>query len=220
MTPPVSLTGGGGAAVVTVALVAAVVTVALVAAVVWAGSGWCEFSGDIIRKSLKTREVRGQAQRSSRALAVRLLAAVLEQRQPLDSLVSLDESSLTDSPAPGEGTIAELQENFGLMDARDRAFVRLLLVTALRHLGEIDWHLSQRLREPLKPRDSAAQQLLRLGLVQLLWLETPAHAAVDSTVTAAEELEVGHLKPLINGVLRTVVRQMESESPPPSPRWL
>ncbi|MCX8501834.1 MAG: RsmB/NOP family class I SAM-dependent RNA methyltransferase [Alphaproteobacteria bacterium] len=150
---------------------------------------------------------------SSRALAARLLAAVLEQRQPLDSLVSLDENSIAQDWDRVEGLIARLQQNYGFLVVRDRAFVRLLLVTALRHLGEIDLLLSQRLREPIKPPDYVAYHLLRLGLVQLLWLETPAHAAVNATVAAADELEIGHLKPLLNGVMRSVVRQMDSESP-------
>ena len=173
-----------------------------------------EFSGVIINSSLNHKDqIVIPSSPSPRAVAVKVLAAVLEQRQPLDSLVSFDESSQAETAGSAEGLIRRLQEQYHRLPPRDRAFVRLLVVTALRHLGEIDHLLSERLRHDFKPKDEAARHLLRLGIVQCLWLETPAHAAVSATVSAAEELEIAHLKPLINGVLRALFRQKEILSP-------
>ncbi|MDI9409263.1 MAG: transcription antitermination factor NusB [Candidatus Pacebacteria bacterium] len=171
-------------------------------------------SGVIINSSIKSKvKIVEPTSLSPRAIAVKLLAAVLEQRQPLDSLVGYDGASLAINSSGGEGLIRKLQQQVQSLPSRDRAFVRLLVVTALRHLGEIDHLLAERLRLEFRPKDEAARHLLRLGLVQCLWLETPAHAAVNATVAACEELEIAHLKPLVNGVLRALYRQKEIESP-------
>ena len=55
-------------------------------------------------------------------------------------------------------------------------------MTTLRHLGPIDRALDSRLaREP----PARIRDLLRLGLAQAIWLDTPPFAAVDTTVTLA-----------------------------------
>jgi 16S rRNA (cytosine967-C5)-methyltransferase len=82
---------------------------------------------------------------------------------------------------------------------RDRAFARLLAATTLRRLGEIDRVLA---RLTAKPPAGVAAILLRLGLAQLLFLGTPAHAAVFETVALARRRLGGGLVPLINAVLR------------------
>jgi len=57
--------------------------------------------------------------RDPRAVAFRLLAQVLDRRQPLDE-------ALADS------------KGFASLAARDRALVRRLLATLLRRLGQVD----------------------------------------------------------------------------------
>ena len=66
------------------------------------------------------------------------------------------------------------------LDGRDRAFARLLVITALRRLGQIDALLDGLVRA--RPKAIRVRNLLRLGAAQLLFLETPAHAAVAETV--------------------------------------
>jgi 16S rRNA (cytosine967-C5)-methyltransferase len=85
------------------------------------------------------------------------------------------------------------------MPARDRAFARLLVTTALRRLGQIDALLDELLRTA--PKDIRVRNLLRLGAAQVLFLGTPAHAAVGETVALA----VGRhafARSLVNAVLR------------------
>lgn len=125
---------------------------------------------------------------SARAIAFDVLQAVLERNRPLDE--ALD----------GHGDVRSLS-------ARDRAFARLLTATALRRLGQIDQVIECCLDKPLPRRARAVRQLLRLGICQLLFLETPPHAAVDTTVAliAARGGEAG-FKGLINAILRRVDR--------------
>ncbi|HYC64676.1 MAG TPA: transcription antitermination factor NusB, partial [Reyranellaceae bacterium] len=117
---------------------------------------------------------------SARQVALDVLTACLDKGQPLD-----------DALARHPGLAA--------LEARDRGFVRLLLATTLRRLGEIDTVLAA-----LVERDNpAARNVLRLGAAQLLFLGTPPHAAVDTSV----RLIAPHLKGLANAVLRRIGRE-------------
>jgi 16S rRNA (cytosine967-C5)-methyltransferase len=93
-----------------------------------------------------------------------------------------------------------------VLDGRDRAFVRLLLTTALRRLGEIDAALAARLERPLPDKAHAVADTLRLGAAQLLFLDTPAHAAVDTSVRLVEAAGQDRFKGLVNAVLRRLAR--------------
>ena len=92
------------------------------------------------------------------------------------------------------------------LDARDRAFARLLVTTVLRRLGQIDVLLEGLMRA--RPKAIRVHNLLRLGVAQLLFLDTPAHAAVAETVALAARLAPGlRQEGLINAVLRRVARE-------------
>jgi 16S rRNA (cytosine967-C5)-methyltransferase len=123
----------------------------------------------------------------SRNIALDLLVACLDKGQPLDDALARH---------PG----------FPELDPRDRAFVRLLLATTLRRLGEIDTVLEAMIERPLEGANAVGHQILRLGAAQLLFLGTPAHAAVDTSVQLAQS-RLPHLKGLTNAVLRRVARE-------------
>ena len=109
------------------------------------------------------------------------------------------------------------------MDAlppRDRGFARALAMTALRRKGGVDRILQARLA---KPPPEEVQTLIGLGLVQLLYLETPAHAAVSTTMALADASAAARpYKPLINAVLRGVERAGAPQLDPDvwAPDWL
>jgi 16S rRNA (cytosine967-C5)-methyltransferase len=88
------------------------------------------------------------------------------------------------------------------LPTRDRAFARNLVATTIRRLGQIDDAIVRYVEHGVRPE--AAQDLLRLGVAQLLFLRTPAHAAVDTSVRLAERLRLTKQKGLINAVLRRV----------------
>ncbi len=92
----------------------------------------------------------------------------------------------------------------GRLASRDRAHARLLTTTTLRRLGQIDAVLERFLRAT--PKSIRVRNLLRLGAVQLLFLETPAHAAVSETVALASGRE-DFARGLVNAVLRRVARE-------------
>ncbi len=93
------------------------------------------------------------------------------------------------------------------LDPRDRAFAFNLVATSLRRLGQIDALIDSFLHHPLPLRDHWARTLLRLGVCQLMFLRTPAHAAVDTTVDLARRYRQGRHLALINALLRRVARE-------------
>jgi len=128
---------------------------------------------------------------AARSIALDLLQAVLRRRSALDEALTAD---------PRLAGLA----------ARDRGFTRLLVATTLRHLGQIDALLRRCLARPLPARAAIVHDILRLGAAQLLFLRTPAHAAVDTAVRLAEVNGRGGLRGLVNAVLRRLAREGEA----------
>jgi 16S rRNA (cytosine967-C5)-methyltransferase len=127
-------------------------------------------------------------------------ASVVSRRVALDLLVSC-----LDKGQPLDDALARHQ-GFAGLDPRDRAFVRLLLATTLRRLGEIEEVLGFLIERPLDGANAAGRQVLRLGAAQLLFLGTPPHAAVDTSVRLVVDAGLPHLKGLANAVLRRISR--------------
>lgn len=123
-----------------------------------------------------------------RILALQILRKVLQQRHPLDQALNEHKA-------------------LAALSTRDRAFAHLLLASVLRRLGQIDALIDHCLDRPLKPKLAEVRDILRLGVAQLVFLHTPAHAAVNTTVALVEgSRQRGH-KGLINAVLRRLTRE-------------
>jgi 16S rRNA (cytosine967-C5)-methyltransferase len=137
---------------------------------------------------------------ASRNAALALLKAGLERRGGFDE--ALSEPPFADLPV------------------RERAFARALAATALRRLGAIDRILDAKLERAPPP---SVRNLLRLGAVQLLFMDTSPHAAVSITVDQAETRpDTKRFKGLINAVLRKIATEGAGEIAPESyaPAWL
>ena len=144
---------------------------------------------------------------TARSAALDLIGAVLRQKHPLDEAIE-DHTGLAELPA------------------RDRAFARLLVATVLRRLGQIDAMIAHCLEKPLPARAAVTQDLLRMGLAQLLFLRTPPHAAVATTVDLADARGFLSYKGLVNAVLRRLSQEgaalmaVQDEARMNVPDWL
>ena len=127
----------------------------------------------------------------SRTAACQILDAVLDNGKPLDTILA------------GDRTLAKL-------DARDRAQARRIIAMVLRRLGELDAQIADCLDRPLAGRHARVRNILRVGTAELLFLKTPAHAAVDAAVHQAARYRRGAFKGLVNAVLRRIGRKPES----------
>jgi 16S rRNA (cytosine967-C5)-methyltransferase len=120
---------------------------------------------------------------TARHAALDLIGAVLRRKRPLDDAID-------ESPSMHQ------------LSGRDRAFARLLVATALRRLGQIDELIALCLSTPLAPRAAVVHDILRLGIAQLMFLRTPPHAAVATSVDLAHGRGFLSHKGLVNAVLR------------------
>lgn len=97
------------------------------------------------------------------------------------------------------------------IDPRERGLLTELVYGVLRLRGRIDFALGQFSRQPLQRLENNALRLLRLGAYQLLELDRiPTHAAVHATVELAHQVGMGRVAGLVNGTLRTLVRERDA----------
>lgn len=111
------------------------------------------------------------------------------------------------------------------LSSRDEALARAIAIVTFRRLGTLGRALNERLNR--QPKDERLLHLLATGAAQILFLDVPDHAAVDSTVELAQnDAKLGHAGGFINAVLRRVARERdmilasEQDSWLDTPTWL
>lgn len=145
-----------------------------------------------MNNSSQTRADLGTIGLAARERAHTVLHEVLDRGRPLDEVLATD-------------------KRFSRLNDRDRAFARNLVATTLRRLGQIDALIADCLDKPLPPSAAAARNALRIGICQILFLDTQTHAAVDTAVTLAAKRGPEQFKGLVNAILRRIVRAGEAE---------
>ena len=125
---------------------------------------------------------------TARAVALDILGAVLPRGAALDEVLA------------GHDGMAKLE-------ARDRAFARLLIATTLRRLGQIDKLIDACLAHPLGRKAGRIRDILRLGICQLVFLGVAPHAAVHGMVELVGENK--SYRGLVNAILRRMTREGE-----------
>ena len=124
----------------------------------------------------------------ARSQALDALDRVLRGRQPLDAV------------------LGGLEDLAGA-DGATQAFARRLLTTTIRRLGQIDDVIGRSLERPLPGKAHVARNVLRLGAAQILFMEIPDHAAVDTSVRLFKHAGEGGFAKLVNAVLRRLTRE-------------
>ncbi len=102
-----------------------------------------------------------------------------------------------------------------------------------RWKGWLDFLISSFYRADFSALEPTLKQILRLGLYDMLLLDTAPHAVVNESVELAKKLVRPDAGRLVNGILRSVLRQREALPEPPSddeaaylairfshPRWM
>ncbi|MDX1351901.1 MAG: 16S rRNA (cytosine(967)-C(5))-methyltransferase RsmB [Thiomicrorhabdus sp.] len=95
-------------------------------------------------------------------------------------------------------------------DRRERSFTQNLVIGTLRWQARLEAIREQLLKKPLKEKDEDINQLILIGLYQILYMETPEHAAVSETVAIVQKLKKPWAKALVNGVLRNFLREQKT----------
>lgn len=109
----------------------------------------------------------------------------------------------------GQSLSAVLPRLLGQVEAKDHGLVQEICFGVLRWLPRLEWVIQQLMERPLTGKSRSAHFLLIVGVYQLFYMRIPAHAALSETVEATRDLKFGHLKKLINGVLRSAQRKQD-----------
>jgi 16S rRNA (cytosine967-C5)-methyltransferase len=104
----------------------------------------------------------------------------------------------------------------GAIDPRETALATELVYGTLRRALQLDAAMAPHSRRAVDQVDPAARVALRLGAYQLLFLRTPAHAAVGETVALVKGVDHGRAAGYVNAVLRSLSRAPSPPSPPPA----
>ncbi|MCK5747348.1 MAG: MFS transporter [Oricola sp.] len=126
--------------------------------------------------------------------------------------------------APLDEAIAKTRP-FDHLEGPDRAFARLLVTETLRRRGAIDHMIGAWVDRPLPKKSARVMDILRIAAAQLLILDTPAHAAVSTSVELANERgETQGYASLINAVARKIAAGKEEFEKIPArtdtPSWM
>lgn len=118
-----------------------------------------------------------------------------------------------------EEAFAECTE-FDFLEQRDKAFVRFLIGSTLRRLGQIDDLLNHFLKRPLPQRDKQTRNILRMGITQIIFMKTPPHAVVNTSVNLCQKTGNSGKKGLVNALLRRVLLEGQNSFSKQDPAFL
>jgi 16S rRNA (cytosine967-C5)-methyltransferase len=91
----------------------------------------------------------------------------------------------------------------------DRGLCQEIVYGAVRWQATLDWLIQRKTKH--QAQKAALQNLLRLGLYQIFWLDRiPAHAAVHETVETAKHLGFGPQAGFVNAILRGYLREFDA----------
>ena len=125
-----------------------------------------------------------------REIAVKVIEDIIYRKQPFEHSFS-----------------SQLGQARSRLNSRDKAFAYLLISTTLRRLGQIDDLIGSCLDVPLTKKTLRVRTIMHVGVAQLLFLDVPPYAAVNTSVELAKKMKQFPYKKLINAVLRRLGRE-------------
>jgi 16S rRNA (cytosine967-C5)-methyltransferase len=100
--------------------------------------------------------------------------------------------------------------------SEDRALAQEIFYGVLRRKLYLDFVLEGFARQGLSSLPEAVQDILRLSLYQMLYLDqVPDYAILDDACRLAERKRLGRLRGVVNGILRTIQRRRNNLPPIP-----
>lgn len=125
----------------------------------------------------------------------------------------------------GESLQAIQAEVIPKIDDNSRALAYEMIWGTIRHFHALNTVTDELLASPLASKHHDVQSLLLLGIYQLNYMNIPEYAAVSETVNATDDLKKSWARKLINGCLRTYLRQKDAfvadiNNKSTLPKWL
>src|SRR5471032_2841868 len=104
--------------------------------------------------------------------------------------------------------LLEIALNSAQLSSADRGLCQEIVYGIVRWQAALDWLIAQKTGG--REQKPALQNLLRLGLYQIFWLDRiPDHAAVHETVELAKQNGFGPQAGFVNAILRGYLREAD-----------
>ena len=133
----------------------------------------------------------------------------------LDALMETETSSF-----PSSGIITSVLNKYDYLDQRDKAFIKLLFEGTVERRITLDFILDKKSSVKTSGMKPVIRNILRMGLYQLLFTDAPAYAVCKESVNLAGKRGFKGLGGFVNGVLRSISRDIESSGKQPAERYL
>ncbi|MDD6038791.1 MAG: 16S rRNA (cytosine(967)-C(5))-methyltransferase RsmB [bacterium] len=107
--------------------------------------------------------------------------------------------------------INQVLEKHQYLEKNRRSFISRLVHGTLERMIELDYILNRYSNTPVNKMKPVIRNILRSGVYQLLYMDSvPASAACNEAVRLAERKGFRALKGFVNGVLRSIARDVEA----------
>lgn len=124
-----------------------------------------------------------------RAICSQIIFAVLEQGVSLSTALTQYANKISD---------------------KDRALAQEICFGIMRVLPELEYYIQALMNKTLTGKNRPVHYLLMVGIYQILYTRIPEHAAVGETVNGVIYFKRLSLKGVVNGVLRSFLREKET----------
>ena len=116
---------------------------------------------------------------------------------------------VTRDKIPAHLALSRVLGKYQYLDKRERAFITKVTEGTLEHMIEIDYIIDQFSKIKIQKMKPVVLAILRSGVYQLRYLDhVPASAVCNEAVKLAKKKGLQGLSGFINGVLRTIAREM------------
>lgn len=110
------------------------------------------------------------------------------------------------------GSLTTLLDKFSSQENDNKALLQSLCYGLCRHYEQLAFISKSFLAKPLRKKDQDIYCLLLIGIYQLFFMRMPDYAIINESVATCDKLKKVWAKKLVNAVLRSVQREMQSLS--------
>ncbi len=116
----------------------------------------------------------------------------------------------------GERIIKDVLDKYAYLDRQHRSFMKRVMEGCLEKKIELDYIIDRFSKTPTDRMKPVILSILRMGVYQMKYMETPQFAACSEAVKLAQKKGFANLKGFVNGVLRTIAKNIK-DIPYPDP---
>ncbi len=127
-------------------------------------------------------------------------------------LIILETLLLIEKEEAAAGTvIKQVLDKYGYLDKQERSFLKRVLEGTVERRIELDYIINKKSKVKADKMKPVIRQLMRMSVYQLKYMDSvPASAVCNEAVKLAAKKGMSGLKGFVNGVLRSIARDLDS----------